>query len=313
MDQDRPRRKPAVRFTAARRAAALRVFGETGNKAAAAEAAGVDPTTITLWLKKDADFAAAWAAAAEAVGRRLAGARSPSDGVGDGRFETIQRTPAGRLQIRAVRPGKWNKAVEDRFFAALRTCGNVAACARLAGFSETAIWARRDRWPAFAERMEQALEEAEVALEFRLATLGSNVGAGMDEDSDAGDDMPDCRGAEARRNDENIPFDPEFALKYLKWREEKRRGRGRDRGAAVPRRVTEAELTASLEQKLGVLRKRHLAQGWSEDESGQLIPPGWVRVAAAPTKGSATEGEEPGRKGRGIPDRVRDDDTGGPG
>lgn len=290
-EQEKPRRKQAVRFTPARRAAALRVMGETGNRTAAAEAAGVDPSTINLWLKKDAGFAADWAAAAERVERRLAGARGPSDGVGDGRFETIQRTPTGRLQIRAVRPGQWSKAIEDRFFAALRSCGNVAACARLVGFSEAAIWARRDRWPAFAERMEQALEEAEVALEFRLATLGNNVGAGMDEGE--GEESLDGRVADIRRNDgkEAIPFDPEFALKFLKWREEKRRGRSRNSGAATARRATEAELNDSIEAKLRVLRKRHLAEGWSEDQTGHLIPPGWVRKDPPPPEASAGEGD----------------------
>lgn len=279
-EQEKGRRKPAVRFTPARRAAALRVMGETGNKAAAAEAAGVDPTTITLWQKKDADFAAAWAAAVEAVDRRLAGARSPSDGAGDGRFETIQRTPKGRLQIRAARPGKWHKAVEDRFFNALRTCGNVAACARLVGFSEAAIWERRKRWSAFRERMEEALDEAEVALEFRLATLGSNVGAGIDPDADkeeGHEPVPETNEGDI------IPFDPEFALKFLKWREEKRRGRAKQRGAGAEKlRVTEGELAASIEKKLQVLErrneKRRLAEGWIRDEeTGCWIPPGWVR------------------------------------
>ncbi len=286
-EQERRARKPAVRFTPARRAAALRVMGETGNRTAAAEAAGVDPSTINLWLKKDKAFAAEWAAAAEAVERRLAGARSPSDGVGDGRFETIQRTPRGRLQIRAARPGKWNKAVEDRFFAALRTCGNVAACARLVGFSEAAIWARRDRWPAFAERMEKALEEAEVALEFRLATLGNNVGAGMDEGE--GEEFPEERVAEAPQD--AIPFDPEFALKFLKWREDKRRGRNRKRGGARARPVSDAELAAVLEARLRVVHRRYLAQGWSEDESGHLIPPDWVRKDPPPPE------DETGRQG----------------
>jgi hypothetical protein len=291
-------------------------MGETGNKRAAAEAAGVDPSTIDAWLRKDPGFAAEWAAAAEAVDRRLAAARSPSEGVADGTFETIQRSRTGRLQIQSVREGRWTKAIEDRFIAALRNCGNLAACARLVGFSEAAIWQRRDKWPAFAERMDKALDEAEVVLEFRLATLGNNVGAGMDEDGDEEEGKRDsieevrtspgrpqpCPGDRAasqfRGNDEvgevdPIPFDPEFALKFLKWREEKRRGRRQNRGAAVQRRVTEAELTASLEAKLSVLRKRHLAQGWIEDEeTGCLIPPGWVR--------KADEGGPPGRAAGGL-------------
>ena len=32
--------------------------------------------------------------------------------------------------------------------------------------------------------------------------------------------------------------------------------------------------------------------GWSEDEEGRLIPPGWVRVAPQPAEGSADEGDD---------------------
>jgi hypothetical protein len=275
VERDGGRRGSAVRFTLVRRAAALRVVAETGNKRAAAEAAGVDVTTIERWLKKDPAFAAAWEAAADAAHKRLAAARSPFEGVADGRFETIQRARTGRLQIQAVRPGRWTKAIEDRFFAALRTCGNMAACARLAGFSEKAIWDRRDKWPAFAARMDKALDEAEIALEFRLACLGNNVGAGMDEEgegepsviaSDAKQSM-DCHVAGAPRNDggSEVPFDPEFALKYLKWREEKRRGLRRSPVGAPPPIEEVSERIARRVQAI----KRHRRPGDGEGESNR--------------------------------------------
>jgi hypothetical protein len=257
------RRKPAVRFTTARRAAALGVMAATGNKRAAAEAAGVTASTIDLWLEKDAAFAAEWEGIADAVHKRLAGARSPFEGVADGRFETIQRARTGRLQIQAVRTGRWTKGIEDRFFAALRSCGNIAACARLVGFSEAAIWQRRDKWPAFAARMEKALDEAEVALEFRLACLGNNVGAGMDEDSEGDEGVGAGMGTVTSNCPPDIPFDPEFALKFLKWREEKRRGLRHSPVAAPP---PIGEVTERIVRRVRAIR-RHRGQSEGEGES----------------------------------------------
>src|SRR5690606_2666895 len=145
----------------------------------------------------------------------------------------------------------------------------------------------RDRWPAFAGRMDKALDEAEIALEFRLATLGNNVGAGLDDGE--GEESAEDHAAGAPCHQDDIPFDPEFALKFLKWREDKRRGRSGNRGPARSRPVTEAELTEVLETRLRVVHKRYRAQGWSEDENGHLIPPGWVRKEPPPPEDGTDE------------------------
>lgn len=255
MDGKKPRRTRVRRFTAVRRARFLEVLEQTGNRTAAADAIGIDVTNVDARRARDAGFAAACEAAAAAADRRLAGARHAFDGVEDGRFEVIQRARTGRLQIMAVRSGRWTKAVEDRFIAALRSCGNVAASARLVGFSESAIWWRRRKWPDFARRIEEALEDAEVRLEFRLACIGNNVGAALAEGSGVRLSTAST-GSEQDPlgTDEVIPFDPEFALKFLKWREEKRRGGGRRGKVAAPPPIE--DVTARIVAKVRAI-KRH--------------------------------------------------------
>ena len=253
-------RKRGVRFTAARRARYLEVLEQTGNGSAAAEAAGVHSTTARDWRKKDAAFAAGCTAATEAAERRLARARDPFDGVADGRFEVIQRARTGRLQIMAVRPGRWTKKVEDGFFDALRACGNVAASARLAGFSESAVWQRNRQWPAFSQRMQQTLEDADLGLEFRLACMGNNVGACFDPDCEEVAEGPPAAGGEpAALPPGNGVFDPSLALKYLKWREEKKSGGGR-RGR-IPAPPSIEEVTAKIVRKVEAIKRARVRGG----------------------------------------------------
>ena len=246
-DQRRRRRK-VRRFTAERRAQFLEHLRRTGNQGAAAKAVGMHRDNVEKRRRRDAEFAIACVAAEEEVGRRLAGARDPFDGVADGEFETIRRGRGGRLQIVATRKGKWTKAKEAFFLDAMRQCGNVAASARAVGMSESSVWTRRREWAGFRTKMEEALDEAEVVLEFRLATLGNNVGAGA---AAAGAD----RGTVT--SNRPPPFDQEFALRFLKWREEKRRGGGK-RGRAVPPPSIE-EVTERIVRKVQAI-KRHRAR-----------------------------------------------------
>ena len=79
-------------------------------------------------------------------------------------------------------------------------------------------------------------------------------------------------------------FDPEFSLRFLKWREEKRRGKP-VRGTAWRRVRTPEEVSESIHRKLDALvahdEKKKLAEGWARDEAtGRMIPPGWVREGA---------------------------------
>jgi molybdenum-dependent DNA-binding transcriptional regulator ModE len=269
------RRKPKVRrFTAERRAQFLEHLRRTGNHGAAAKAVGLNRSSAEQRRKRDAEFAIGCAEAEAEASRRLAGASDIFDGVADAEFERVERRRSGRLMIVKTRVGKWCKSKETLFLDALRACGNVAASARAVGVSESMVWTRRRQWPGFALKIEEALGEAELVLEFRLATLGNNVGTGArDED-----------GAEMGTVTGNCPqsFDPDLAIRFLKWREEKRRGGGRrGRPGKGPPERTFKEAVDSVLRKVAAIERhenvRKLAEGWSQDEEGRMIPPGWVR------------------------------------
>ncbi len=243
MDGTGVRGRKGLRFTALRRETYLQVLAETGNKRAAAEAIGFRRNRMDGIRKRDPAFAAACVAALATATERLEDGDGQFDGVDDPEFQTLRRCRYGRVQIIAVGPGRWSKRVEDRFLAVLGQCGNVEASARAVGFAGTDIFRRRRQWPGFARRMDEALEEADVRLEFRLACHGNIV------PTDGGNAPVDCP---------EVPFDPEFALRYLKWRQEKKAGRGR-RGR-VPEPPSIEAVTEKIIRKVEAI-KRHRARG----------------------------------------------------
>ncbi|HWH16743.1 MAG TPA: hypothetical protein VNT77_00165 [Allosphingosinicella sp.] len=236
------------RFTPARRARFLEVLALTGNLRAAAEEIGVHRRSVERRRDRDPAFAVDWAAAIEAATARLSEAQGQFEGVSDGDFEMIRRGPGGRPQIVATGRGRWSKRIEDRFFAVLEATGNVSAAARAVGFTTQHIGERRRQWPAFARRWEEALEQAEAALEFRLVCLGNN----LDPSAPAGE------GRAAMPEPPQEKFDPQFALQFLKWREEKKAGRGR-RGRA-PREPGIEEVKESILRKIEAI-ERHRKRG----------------------------------------------------
>jgi len=289
MDEDAGRKKwRYVRhLTARRRARFLEVLAQTGNRRAAAEAIGLDPRLMDQRRRHDALLDRDWTAALALASRRLAGREGPFDGVEGidrprGReLNVIRKGRGGRTQIVAAGAKRWSKTVEDRFFAALGMCGNIAAAARSVGFTESCVWQRRRQWPAFARAMEQVLEEAEIRIEYRLAAMGSDIaaaGPGRSDGSDGGMGTvtSDCP-------PEALKFDPDIAFRFLKWREDKRRGHGhRGRARKGPPQRTFKEAVDSVLSKVKAISrhdsKRMLAEGWSEDDEGRMIPPGWVRA-----------------------------------
>jgi hypothetical protein len=200
-----------------------------------------------------------WEAAAEAAHRRLSAASGPFDCARDRPFETregarlnmIRRGKKGRLQLVAAGESRWSAGIEERFKAALRESGNIRAAARAVGFSESAIWQRRQKWPAFAQMLEEMLDEAELALEFRIASMGSNMVAGEAHALDASNDN------EAGPQ----PFDLDAAMRFLKWREERRRGRGRWAPQAKPPSIE--AVTETLIRRVEAI-KRHRGRGAGE-------------------------------------------------
>lgn len=243
------KREPYGRLTAEERARFLAVLRETGNRKAAAAAIGVEPRLMDQRREHDPELDRDWEAAVEEAHRGLSGATGPFDCPQGGRLNMIRRGKRGRLQLISTGEDRWNAAVERRFLEALRVCGSVRGAARAVGFSEGAIWERRRKWPAFAKALEELLDEAELALEFRLGCLGSDVVPTEDEEPGTGESLVPI---------ESIPFDPESAMRFLKWREEKRRGRGRRTPHAKPPSIE--EVTDKIIRKVEAI-KRHRQRG----------------------------------------------------
>jgi transposase-like protein len=214
------RRQKRRHFTEERRSVYLDCLGRTGNHQAAAREAGISAAAARRFRKRTRDYEALCAAAERAADALLAGAESPEEGVADPAFESIRRGADGRLKIQARGRRRWSKTKEERFFAVLRECGNIAASARAAGISREMVWKKRRQWPAFARRFDETMDEAEVALEFRVACLGTHWTEEAEEREH--EEAPESEIAPGR-------FDHEFALRFLKWREEKRR-----RGSSAP-------------------------------------------------------------------------------
>ncbi|HEX8064883.1 MAG TPA: hypothetical protein VF535_16920, partial [Allosphingosinicella sp.] len=216
MDEGRAGKGEYRRLTVEERGRFLQVLRETGNRKAAAAAIGMDPRSMDQRREHDAELDRDWEAAVDEAHRGFAGATGPFDCPQNGKLNTIRRGKRGRLQLVASGEDRWNAAVERRFLEALRTCGSVRGAARAVGFSEGTIWERRRKWPAFAKALDELLDEAELALEFRLGCLGSNVVPGGEEAPGTGEsEIPPV---------DSVKFDPDQAMRFLKWRDEKRRG-----------------------------------------------------------------------------------------
>jgi hypothetical protein len=269
-------RRPYEKLSAAERALFLDVLRETGNRKAAAGAIGVEARLMDQRRAHDAELDRDWEEAAEAAHRRFAKATGPFDCQQEGPFDPsallgtspaqdgplnmIRRGKRGRLQLVAAGEGRWSGAVEARFLAMLRATGNVRGAAASVGFSESAVWDRRRKWPAFAEAMEEVLEEAELALEFRIAAMASNVVAAGTDDRPSPGPSPAGRG-------EELPFDMDRAMRFLKWREEKRRGSGRRAPKAKPPPIE--EVTEKIVRRVAAIERHRQLQAEKEtdDES----------------------------------------------
>jgi hypothetical protein len=201
----------------------------------------------------DPELDRAWREAVAEADRRLSGATGPFDCAAQGGLDMVRRGKNGRLQMVAAGEGRWSAKVEARFLAALRETGNVRASARAVGFSEGAVWDRRRTWPAFAQAMDAMLDEAEVALEFRIAAMANGVVGGVGE---LGTVTSNCPQGEVGTVTSHCPqrFDMEQAMRFLKWREEKRRGRGGRAPLARPPSIE--EVTEKVVRQVAAI-KRH--------------------------------------------------------
>ena len=69
---------------------------------------------------------------------------------------------------------RWSQAAEARFLEELAATANVRAAAAAAGFSTTAIYRRRMKWPGFARAWDACLEQGFVRIETQLIELATD-------------------------------------------------------------------------------------------------------------------------------------------
>lgn len=287
-------RAPRMRLSAEQRDRFLKVLEQTGNRRFAAAAIGVEPRLMDQRRRFDKLLDEGWEAALAEAERRLAPATGPFDCAGAGRMNVVRRGAGGRTQIVAAGAKRWSRPLEDRFLAILGMCGNVRAAARAIGFTESSVWQRRRKWLDFAQRMEETLEDAEVRLEFRLATLGNDLDAASLEEEGAATSAGES--SEGQVSVEPDPFDPDIALRFLKWREDKRRGLQCE-GKRWQRPRTLEEVGESILRKMDAIERyeqdEKLEEGWTRDNEGNMIPPGWVgadgRALPPPDRGDSAE------------------------
>lgn len=255
-------------MTQARRQKFLEVLAQTGNRRMAAEAIGFEPRLMDQRRQYDPLLDRQWSEALEQADRRLAGVDGAFDPAsGEAPAVVVKRGSGGRLQLQRAGEKRWSKAVEDRFFAALGMCGNMAAAARAVGFSKSCIDQRRRKWPDFERRLEETLDDAEVEIEFRVAAQVRGLrGPKADSRSARGGAVADPAAGES---DSPPPLDMDAAMRFLKWRQEKKAGRGR-RGR-VPAPPSIEEVTERIVKRVQAI-KRHRARGG--------LPPGAEDPAA---------------------------------
>ncbi len=235
----------------------LKALEASGNVCEAAAETGFPRATIYKLRRQDAGFAASMEAAKAAADARLAhGQRSearaltltelrsgcPSPRAGEGLV--IRKGRGGRTQLVAAGTHWWDDRADAVFLAYFRVSGNVRFSARAAGFSAKAAHERRARSAGFARSWEEAAEEAEIRLEWRLLeeVKGRRALAGEEQAALEAE-------AEAAAAKE---FDPWLGLWLLKRRQRLRAGLWKRRWR---RRPTIEKVTARIQRKVAALRR----------------------------------------------------------
>jgi hypothetical protein len=258
----------------------LSALARTANARLAAEMAGVDHTTAYQLRQRDPGFAAAWVRAlawgrarVRAQGRPVfANGRPrqarPGEAPPDPRPLTVRLSKREGSQIVRTGEGRWSPQSEERFFAWLGAGHGVRRAAKEAGFSTSAVYARRRLHPDFAARWTEAKSDG---LERNDLLLIDSVQWTLDPEAvEAADTVPRPTIAEAIR------------IQRL-YRSAEGEADGRRGGSWPARPRSLAEVHDSILTKLSAIArvrdKQKLAEGWIQDEAGNWIPPGWVRKA----------------------------------
>lgn len=167
------------------------------------------------------------------------------------REQIIRRTSNGRLQISHVRDGCVTSAVEADFLARLRATGNFDASARAIGFQPSTFYRRIDDWPAFARACREALDAAEVMLDYRLVAHAHAL-------------LLKAGGAEEDEI-EAVPFDPDAAMRIIGFLDRRKAGRSGGRHKGPPERSFD-EVMESILSKIEAIERHEAMFGKGNDE-----------------------------------------------
>lgn len=179
------------------------------------------------------------------------------DGPPEGRELVIRRTSNGRTQITYVREAEMNSTQEAEFLALLRTTGNFDASAAAIGFSPCTLHRRVRKWPDFARRCEQARDEADVELEYKLVAQAHALLRRPDEVRLEGE--------------EEMPFDAEAAMRILHFLDRRKAGRLGGRPLKGPPQRSFEEAVQSILAKVDAIdRHRKLMKEREEKEGGDV-------------------------------------------
>lgn len=143
------------------RAAFLRSLAKGSSVDQAARDAGIDRTSVYRVRKRDPAFAADWARARERGVARLTrgGSAATPDVPGLAPDQIVRASRDGRPRIERAGTNRWSTGKEQLFLEELAATASVTAAAGAVGVSLPAVYARKARWPGFAERWRAALRD----------------------------------------------------------------------------------------------------------------------------------------------------------
>jgi hypothetical protein len=242
----------------------LTLLRATGNAAAASRTLG-HRHLFNNRMRRDPDFRRDCEAAMETADRQLGEepgpflapievkSMPPDDEAPRPRDSKIRRTSNGRTQITHVPEREMTSADEDRFIELLRSTGQFVASAVAIGFSASTLYRRVNKWPDFARRCEQARDEADVELDYRL------VGHAHALLRDPGE--PRIEG------EPEVPFDPEAAMRILHFLDRRRAGRlGSKPRKGPPQRSLDEAVESILAKVEAIKRHREMMKEREEKE-----------------------------------------------
>lgn len=166
----------------------------------------------------------------------------------------VRRNSQGRWQVTLAREGHVTAEIEADFLARLKATGNFSACALAVGFQPASMMARVRKWPAFADAVDDALEEASVRLDYGLVGYAHALLRRPGEAEAAG------------IVEEAVPFDPKEAVRVLAFLDARKGGRTTRGPRKGPPERHMDEAVESILAKVEAI-ERHAARAKAEAEA----------------------------------------------